>query len=492
MSGFLGMFAASGGISTPAAPTIGTATAISSTSATVAFTAGGDGGSPILDYTVTASPGGITATGSSSPITVIGLTSGASYTFTVAARNLVGTGLSSASSSPATRIWSVPDAPTIGTATAGGAGTLQATVTFTPPVWGGGTAITSYTVRSSGGQSATGSGSPITVTGLNGNTDYTFTVSATNSVGEGAQSSSSNIARPLFSPISASGGGTIYDGTGSFAGYRFHVFNSPGTFTVGSNQGNLTFDILAVGAGGGNNGAGNGGAGGGGQINEYFGQSIPTSSPVGMTISSGTLGPQPGSFPASIGAAGTTFFRPTPGPAVGTSGGAARGSSIPGGFAGGISGNGNSGGTPGADNNPFNTINRWGGGGGGGNGGGGNAGNKADSPPAQDPRPSPDPGAGGPGGPGTYSSIDGNTYGGGGGGGASNSVWPSGPIAAQGGPGGTGGSGGGGPGAPSGGGATPGSGNSGGGGGGRSVGPLGASSPAPGAPGVIVVRYPYP
>ena len=477
MSGFLGMFTMSGGISTPAAPTIGTATAISSSSATVAFTAGGDGGSPILDYTVTASPGGITATGSSSPITVTGLTSGTTYTFTVAARNLIGTGLSSASSNSA-RIWSVPDAPTIGTATAGAAGTLQVSVAFTAPVWGGGTAITSYTVTSSGGHTATGSTSPITVTGLSGNTDYTFTVKATNSVGTGANSGSSNIARPLFSPISASGGGTIYDGTGAFAGYRFHVFTSPGTFSVSSNQGGLPFAILAVGAGGGNNNNGNAGGGGGGQVSEYPNVGIPIPSPVTITVNAGSGGVQPG--------VGSTFTG-------GAAGSAARGGTIPGGFSGGTSGNGNGGGTPGADNNPFNTVNRWGGGGGGGNGGGGNAGNKADSPAAQDPRPSPDPGAGGPGGAGTYSSIDGNTYGGGGGAGASNKVWPSGPIAAQGGaPGGTGGSGGGGPGAPTGGGATPGSGNSGGGGGGRSVGPLGASSPTTGAPGCVVIRYPYP
>ena len=38
-------------------------------------------------YTVTASPGGATATGSSSPITIVGLTNGIRYTFTVTATN---------------------------------------------------------------------------------------------------------------------------------------------------------------------------------------------------------------------------------------------------------------------------------------------------------------------------------------------------------------------------------------------------------------------
>jgi hypothetical protein len=82
----------------PAAPTIGTATVASATSATVAFTPNSNGGSPITSYTVTSSPGGITATGTSSPITVPGLTTGTSYTFTVTATNAIGTSAPSAAS----------------------------------------------------------------------------------------------------------------------------------------------------------------------------------------------------------------------------------------------------------------------------------------------------------------------------------------------------------------------------------------------------------
>lgn len=84
----------------PGAPTIGSATA-GDTQATVTFSAPvSTGGAPILagGYTVTANSGGATGTGSSSPITVTGLTNGVAYTFTVTATNSAGTGAASAAS----------------------------------------------------------------------------------------------------------------------------------------------------------------------------------------------------------------------------------------------------------------------------------------------------------------------------------------------------------------------------------------------------------
>ena len=80
---------------------------------------------------------------------------------------------------------STPLPPTIGTATDSGSGRAYnnglASVTFTAPTFDGKLPITGYTVTSSpGGFTGTGSTSPITVSGLQSATAYTFTITATN------------------------------------------------------------------------------------------------------------------------------------------------------------------------------------------------------------------------------------------------------------------------------------------------------------------------
>ena len=90
----------------PGAPTIGTATATSSTAATVSFTAPvNNGGLAITSYTAVSSPGGITGTLSQSDsgtITVSGLTALTAYTFQVYATNSIGNSPNSASSNQIT------------------------------------------------------------------------------------------------------------------------------------------------------------------------------------------------------------------------------------------------------------------------------------------------------------------------------------------------------------------------------------------------------
>jgi len=89
-----------------------------------------------------------------------------------------------------------PDAPTIGTPTAGDS---SVEVTFTPPANTGGSAITQYTaVSTPGGATGSGASSPVTVTGLSNGTSYTFSVWALNSYGPGPFSSASGSAIPVL------------------------------------------------------------------------------------------------------------------------------------------------------------------------------------------------------------------------------------------------------------------------------------------------------
>ena len=262
----------SGEPTVPDAPTGVTATA-GNAQAAVSFTApASDGGSPITSYTVTSSPGGITAGGSSSPITVTGLTNGAAYTFTVTATNAVGTGPASSPSNSVTPIApsSVPGAPTGVTATAGN---KQATVSFSAPALDGGSPITSYTVTSNpGGVIKTGKASPITVAGLTNGTAYTFTVTATNAVGTGTASSPSNSVTPAptepgapravtatagnkqatvsFKAPSSTGGSPIisYTVTSNPGGISKTGAHSPMTLTGLTNGTAYTFTVTATNA----------------------------------------------------------------------------------------------------------------------------------------------------------------------------------------------------------------------------------------------------
>jgi len=208
---------------------------------------------------------------------------------------------------------SKPDAPTIGTATAGNG---QATVTFTAPANTGGFAITSYTVTSSPGNfTGTGSASPITVSGLTNGTGYTFTVTATNVLGAGPASSASSSVTP-YVPVAPStveylvvagggGGGFFLGGGGGAGGYRTGTSyavstGTPITVTIGGGGTGATTisvagtkgtdcvfgTITSTGGGGGAShntaAATTGGSGGGGcDVNFSAGAaSSPVTSPV--------------------------------------------------------------------------------------------------------------------------------------------------------------------------------------------------------------------
>jgi predicted RNA-binding protein with TRAM domain len=185
----------------PGAPTIGTATSNANGQSVVSFTApASNGGAAISSYTVSASdttnPGTpITASGAASPITVTGLSNGDTYSFTVTATNVSGTGPASGSTTATPT--GVPGAPTNVTAVVGGStGTGTAAVSWTAPASNGGAGISKYTVTSSTGSktcstTATPPAVPATtcnVTALTNGTNYTFTVVATNASGNSAAS----------------------------------------------------------------------------------------------------------------------------------------------------------------------------------------------------------------------------------------------------------------------------------------------------------------
>jgi len=169
-----------------------------------------NGGSTIEWYTVTcvSSDGGVTRSmsGTGPPITVSGLTNGKTYTCTVTATNLAGTSAPSAASNavvPAT----VPRAPTIETATAGNG---SVAVAFTGPGNNGGSTILGYTVTcvsSNGGVtgSMSGTGSPITVSGLTSGDTYTCTVTARNAVGTSVPSAALTAVVPATVPGAPTG-----------------------------------------------------------------------------------------------------------------------------------------------------------------------------------------------------------------------------------------------------------------------------------------------
>ena len=195
--------------SVPAAPTISSVIA-GNAQASVSFNPP-KSDLTITSYTVTSNPGGITAKGKVSPINVTGLINGTAYKFTVAATSNAGTGPYSASSNPVIPVAtgaifasnSAPVAVTtnnVPTAVVAKAGNAQAKIYFSIPA--GVQNISSFTVNVfSGGTTttitATGTKSPIVVTGLSNQTTYSFTVTAHGNSGESFTSTRSNAVTPL-------------------------------------------------------------------------------------------------------------------------------------------------------------------------------------------------------------------------------------------------------------------------------------------------------
>ena len=189
----------------PSSPTNVIATA-GIRSASLSWGAATPNGSNITGYTVTVSSSnggslGTVGTISGTTCSITGLSDGKNYTFSVTATNAAGTGAAGISNSIA--LASAPDAPRSVNATVGNG---TSTITWEPPINTGGSPISFYTLRITGG-SFTGFSNPVTsgiiISGLSRGTRYTYYVKATNSAG--LESAEGSAAATTFDVPSAPG-----------------------------------------------------------------------------------------------------------------------------------------------------------------------------------------------------------------------------------------------------------------------------------------------
>jgi hypothetical protein len=247
--------------SVPSSPTISTATA-GVASASVSFTAPSYTGPGSISYTVTSSPGGLTGTGSSSPITVSGLSPSSSYTFTVTATNTNGTSAPSSGSNSITP--------------------LAVSVNYLIVAGGGSGAIG----QQNGNQNGGGGGAGGMLTGTSGlfpGSSFSITVGAGAAACAGSGIIAGNSGNPSsFNGISVIGGGAGGGGMGGSGGGGYATTPTGGSGTsgqgnVGGNSGGYNTGAGGGGGAGGagaSNSSGNGGAGGAGLASSISGSSV--------------------------------------------------------------------------------------------------------------------------------------------------------------------------------------------------------------------------
>ena len=184
---------------TPGAPTLDGLT-VGNQQLRVDFTAGSNGGSIITDYLYQKNSGEsfVSAGTTTSPFNITGLTNGTSYTIVIKAVNRMSVnGGASSNSRTATPVGQT-SAPTITGITEN---STQLVVTFNPPTFNGGSAITDYQYQKNSGEAFTSIGSsglPFTITGLTNDVSYTIIIQAMNSFGAGLPSAS-QAAKPQLS-----------------------------------------------------------------------------------------------------------------------------------------------------------------------------------------------------------------------------------------------------------------------------------------------------
>lgn len=251
----------------PGTPTNVTATA-GQASATVNWTPAADG-QPVTSFTVhnssasnnvpapdvsVTAPAGTTIVPTTA--TIPNLTVGVTYQFEVLATNAQGSStFSLPSNGVAPFVLTVPSAPTNVIAQAGDA---SASVVWTAPTSTGNTAITSYTVTALAGGvpvgitvTVSGTTTGVLVSGLTDGTTYTFTVHATNAIGNSPESLPSAPVTPVQPPpvtppdMSLTMSGPASAAFNTSATYVLTVVNNAASLTVA--QVNVT-DTIPLGA----------------------------------------------------------------------------------------------------------------------------------------------------------------------------------------------------------------------------------------------------
>jgi len=191
----------------PAAPT-GLVASVGDGSVTLSWNPSVTNGTPVTSYTVSSNAGSscATADGTTTSCVVTGLTNGQAATFYVMANSLAGSSL--AAVIVATPV-AVPQAPTAVKVVAGNGAAL---VSFQPPLFNGGSKVTSYVVQAadlsndgmSAGSCATNAAGSCRVTGLQNGDTYAFSVVAINVAGP-SQPSPSVQAVPAGPPSAPTG-----------------------------------------------------------------------------------------------------------------------------------------------------------------------------------------------------------------------------------------------------------------------------------------------
>jgi hypothetical protein len=212
----------------------------------VAFRAGSDGGSPITKYQYQLNNGSwVDAVGTTSPISISGLTNGTRYSIKLRAVNSVGAGEVSTDRVSVTP--QAPKKPARPTALRATAGDQSVSVAFTAGS-DGGSSITKYQYQLNGGPwtDAVETASPITIGGLTNYTDYRIAVRAVNAVGDSlashAVSTRPRSTGPVLNTVTVDGtsitanfSGVLFGGVNGYR-YTVNVVRSGTTNLVGACQ----------------------------------------------------------------------------------------------------------------------------------------------------------------------------------------------------------------------------------------------------------------